>query len=369
MAKQYRRKIRMPGRLVGEPNAISVHVSSPRFTRKKDADDWYEQMKRKRQFAVQGFIYTPNAKSLTVFEYAKGWLQNRVKLYPKATWAADEQRLRDYVLPKIGEVPLADVRTSQVKALLRDITDSGLSSGTRTRVKALLSVLFNSALNDDPPLIQFNPVTGIKFEEARIGKKKPVFFAETKQALEFLDAARELGGHYLLLASIGLMAGLRKSEMLALRWADINFENQTIRVANRVEQITLEVKQGTKAGRLETRIIPASPELFKVLTDFKSSTEFNLSDDFLFAKGPARRFINPREFSRMIEDINKKSGLKVTIHGLRHTFGREFAQRSGNIKALQAILGHSSSHTTDIYSELSDSRLDPFKGVVTYKNK
>jgi integrase len=230
-------------------------------------------------------------------------------------------------------------------------------------------VLFNSALNDDPPLIQFNPVTGIKFEEARIGKKKPVFFAETKQALEFLDAARELGGHYLLLASIGLMAGLRKSEMLALRWADINFENQTIRVANRVEQITLEVKQGTKAGRLETRIIPASPELFKVLTDFKSSTEFNLSDDFLFAKGPARRFINPREFSRMIEDINKKSGLKVTIHGLRHTFGREFAQRSGNIKALQAILGHSSSHTTDIYSELSDSRLDPFKGVVTYKNK
>lgn len=59
----------------------------------------------------------------------------------------------------------------------------------------------------------------------------------------------------------------------------------------------------------------------------------------------------------------------MSVHGLRHSYGREFAARSGNLKALQAILGHSSSQTTDLYSDLAGDRIKEFGNVVTFEEK
>ncbi len=71
----------------------------------------------------------------------------------------------------------------------------------------------------------------------------------------------------------------------------------------------------------------------------------------------------------MVEEVREKAKLDISPHGLRHTFGREFAQNTGNIKALQAILGHSSSSTTDIYSELAGDRIKGFGEAVTYETE
>lgn len=355
MAKMYRRTIRIGGK----------RISSPRFERKADVDAWYTEMKRRKQFSRDGVAYI-NSSRQTFLVFAQTFIHRRMKSYPLATWQADEQRLRDYVLPKIGELPISQITAGQIKAVLQDITDSGRAIGTRQRVRALLSTMFSSALNMDPPLVNFNPVAGIKFEERRIGKKQPSFIADADQCLDFLKKAKELGPQHFIIASILLMTGVRKSELVALTWSHVDFRFFKITINQRLEQASLTIKQGTKRGEEIGRVVPVSKELILLLQKHREASKFNKDSDFIVTRKDGR-FINPRTIYDHVNDISQASGIKVTTHGLRHTFGREFAARSGNMKALQAILGHSNSQTTDLYSELSGKRLDELGEIVQWK--
>lgn len=354
MAKTYRREILIKGK----------RFYSPRFLKKKDSDLWFEQMKRKKLLLRDGFSLTDAENQETVFSFAKRWLEKRMKNYGPATWRADEQRLRDYILPKIGDLPMNKVSSSQVKSLLQDITENGKAIATRTRVKALLSTLFNSALNNDPPLVQFNPVSGIKFEERRTAAPKPSVIDDTEACIAYLRTAKAMGPIYLLIASVGLMTGLRKSEMLGLTWGAIDFKSSRLSVRQRLVQITMEIEKGTKRGVNTSRLVGIPGILLQILKDYRKQSKFSADTDFVFAKQDTGRFYGPKDVWRMNDQISKKAGIKVHVHGLRHTFGREFSHNNGNVKVLQSIMGHSSSAMTDLYSELSGKRIEGHNEVV-----
>lgn len=353
--KTFRRFVRMGNDL----------VSSPRFTRKSDADEWYDQMKRKKQFISHG-LAAPRKKNdgLKFMDFARDWMKARMESYPMATWQSDEQRLRDYILPYFSESIIDHITSREIRTMLNRLTtDENLSTATRTRVKSLLSKMFSDAFNQE--YVQTNPVYGIKFEEKRVGKSKPVHIESRDECIRFLATAKEMGPLYLTAASFAIMTGLRKSEIIALKWSDVDFKKSIISVSKRVEQVTMTVKQGTKAGELETRLVPFSDELSLILSDWRKISK----TDYIFSMEREDRFMSPRTFYDLITRVGKKANIKITVHGLRHTFGREFQANTGNQKALQAILGHSSSSTTDIYSELSGERLKGFGESVTFSVK
>lgn len=357
MAKVYRRFIRIAGEL----------HTSPRFSKKKDADEWYSKMRRKKQFHRDGFVADEESGGITVFDWARDWIRGRMKNYPMATWKSDEQRLRDYVLPAISDLPLTAVTSSHIRSILKDITEGGKSPKTQTRVKALMSVLFSDAFNHEPQLIRQNPVIGIKLNTKRVGNKVPSHLKETSECEIILKTAKEMGPLFLVIEALGMMAGLRKQEMLALRWKAVDAKKNIITVREKVEQASLTVKAGTKGGEETEREFPVPKILIQILLDFRRIAKYSGDDDFILARASDGRFMNPRDVNRMHSYVLKASGLNVTVHGLRHTFGREFAARSGNTKALQAILGHTSSATTDLYSNLAGNRLAPFGEVVSFK--
>lgn len=349
--KTYRRFIRLGSEL----------VSSPRFAKKADADSWYDQMKVKKQFASDGLI-APLRKNdgIKFIDYARDWMRDRMANYEAPTWMSDEQRLRDYILPYLSEVLLNRITSRDIRAILNKITiEENLSVATRTRVKALLSKMFSDAFNQE--LVSNNPVYGLKFEEKRQGKKKPVHIESHEDCLKFLASAKELGLLHLTAASFAIMTGLRKSEILALDWMDIDLERNVIKVTKRLQQATMTIKEGTKAGELETRVVPFSDDLRTILINWKKVSK----PGFLFQDFTGR-FLGPKQFYNLIIEISEKAEIKVHVHGLRHTFGRSFAANSGNMKALQAILGHASSSTTDLYSELSGERLKGFGEIVKF---
>lgn len=361
--KYYRRFIRINGEL----------HTSPRFTKKSDAETWYHEMRKKKQFLRDGIVIEEKDDSLRFIDYARTWMEKRIAEYPESTWKGDEQRLRDYVLPLFSEIPISMITPTQVRGLLIKISEPGflrpgfqISTATRTRVKALLSVMFSDALNEDPPIVAMNPVLGIKFKERRKGTKKPRHLGSAVECLKFINAAKEISQIHFLVSSIFLMSGVRKQELIAMRWKSFDARNHTLNLSEKYEQTSNSIKSGTKAGEDVSRKVPISSQLADVLKEYKKTTQHKGPDDFIVCR-PDGRYFGARDINRMIEAVREKAKLDISPHGLRHTFGREFVLNTGNLKALQSILGHSSSKTTDIYSDLTDDRLKGFHEAVTFQ--
>lgn len=362
--KTYRRFIRIKKRL----------IPSPKFRRKSDADDWYHQMLKKKHYDRHGLDYSPDDSGVTVIEYSRKFLAEREKAgYPPSTTKSDEQRLRDYILPSLAEKPIALVSPADVRALLTRISKVGyrkrdfkISAKTRAKVQVLLSTIFSEALNEEPPLVKSNPCLGIKLKEAREGTADPVYIANREDCLKFLKAAKEIGPRHFVLASTVMMSGVRKQELIAARWRSLDPKARTLTISEKYIQADNSIVPGTKAGKRVVRPIPIPAELVAILSDFRTTSAWRLPEHFILCRESDGRHLFARDVSNMIEAIREKAGVFSTTHGLRHTYGREFVLSTGNTKALQAILGHSVSATTDLYSNLGSDRVAGFGESVSF---
>lgn len=361
--KTYRRFIRVGNQV----------KASPKFQRKSDANDWYQEMLKKKNFEKNDLEYTSKNPSITMIEYSRTWLLEREKHYPKSTTSSDEQRLRDYILPVFARKPINRITTADCQRFFKKIKTEGfrapgltISDKTLTRIKVLLSTIFSDAMNEDPPIVSKNPVYGMKLKaKKRMGKKKPVYIKSTDEVLAFLKAAKEIGGHTYIVCSILLMSGLRKQELIALRWECLDLENSLFEIKEKYEQASNRILDGTKGGSEQTRLVPISAELIRVVLEHKAEAEFTDPRDFIVCE-PNGRHYYARSINYMIEAVRQKSKVFSTVQGLRHTYGREFVLKSGNLKVLQAILGHTSSSTTDLYSDLSGGRIKGFGETMSY---
>ncbi len=361
--KTYRRFIRMG-------NSVKA---SPKFKRKSDAEDWYQEMLKKKHFEKSSLEFVSKNPSMTMIEYSRVWLDEREKHYPKSTTASDEQRLRDYILPIFAQKPLNRITVQDVQKFFKKVSSEGyrakgftISDKTLNKVKVLLSTIFNDALNEDPPIVLKNPVFGLKLRpKKRLGKKKPVFIKSSEDVLSFLTAAKEIGGDTFLLASLALMSGLRKQEMIALRWECLDLENRVLEIKEKYQQASKTIVDGTKGGTEETRLVPIPNELIEILIKHRQVSKYKEPHDFVLARAGGRHY-QARAVNYLIEHVRTRSNVFSTVHGLRHTYGREFVLKTGNQKALQAILGHASSSTTDLYSDISGTRIRGFGESVSY---
>lgn len=362
--KTYRRFIKL---------GTKLHAS-PEFSRKKDADDWYHEMRRKKQFLKDGISIRDDKDGFVFIDYARVWINRRKQNHGPATWTSDEQRLRTYIFPFFSELPIASITPSQVRNLLLKISEPGflkegapaIAPATRDRVKALLSAIFSDAFNEDPPLVPFNPVRGVKIKGQRTGQKKPRFLPDKEVGAKFLEDAQEIGWLEFVVSCIFLMTGVRKQELIALRWKSFDPKEKFLHVTEKYIQVTHTIVPGTKKGTNVSRSIPIPLNLISVLKEHKKRSKFTAPDDFIICKENGRHF-NARQISYMIEDIRNKTKVDVSAHGLRHTYGRDFVAETHDTDALKTILGHSSLSTTALYSELSGNRIKPFSESVSYK--
>lgn len=339
---------------------------SQRFSSKEAADLWYNQMFNKKKFQSDGVVL-PLGKRVLFKDYVNNeWLPIRKKNYPQSTWQSDEQRLKDYVIPLIGDLQINKVTSVHIRTLLSGLTEGGrLAPTTRNRVRAVISAIFNDALNRADPLVAINPTFGLRFSSKRLGHRAPSNLHTSNDCIRFLKAAQELSSQHMVVAALGLMAGLRKQEMIAVQWGSPDFRAGILEITMKYVQASKKIVRGTKKGENTARFVPMSALLIKVLKDYKKETDFVDESDFILTQKDGSH-VEPKTINNLVGEICKVAGLKVTVHGLRHTFGREFAQNSGNMRALQDILGHSSMSTTEIYSRLGKDRLNSFREVVSF---
>lgn len=161
-----------------------------------------------------------------------------------------------------------------------------------------------------------------------------------------------------------LKTGLRRGELKALKWSNINWDNRILTVSHS----WCVYKNGltTPKGRRE-RHIPLTDELYKRLLQRRKEA------GFVFRSEKTQSFSN-KMLAREIDKACKKAGIKrVTCHDLRHTFASHLAMAGATLKAIQELLGHVKIETTLRYTHLMPSflretvdLLEPVKGISQY---
>jgi integrase len=166
---------------------------------------------------------TFDAGSLTVGEYLARWLSDSVKGTVRlSTFERREQILRRHIRPALGQVKLKSLTSAHVRGLISEKLDTGLTPSTVRKIHSTLHKVLSQAASDG--LIPRNPAD-VKAPRPAPDEMRPLSEAEARS---FLETAR--GERLEPLYILAITTGLRRGELLGLRWDDADLEHGTLRV-------------------------------------------------------------------------------------------------------------------------------------------
>lgn len=307
--------------------------------------------------------------SMTLLEWMRRWLDRHCDHLKPKTLEGYRDAVRLYIEPyAIARVRLEDLVADDILEWMAELRRKKVSIGPRKTAKKLsgatIAIPFRRlrralVIARLKNLIATNPAEGITVASSA-AERDPVIL-EPEQIMTFLDAwvGRRLYALYAVFAT----AGLRRGEVLGLRWRDIDLEARTITVRGQLQWLKGEEggprqpvwvpSPKTRAGK---RIIDISPELADILRIWRrTQREERLilgaawhGEDYAFTSeegGP----ISPRNLHRGFKAGLKRAKLpkEMTIHDLRHCAGSLMLANGEDIEAVSELLGHSSRAVTE----------------------
>jgi integrase len=149
------------------------------------------------------------------------------------------------------------------------------------------------------------------------------------------------------------MTGLRKGELVALRWRDVDWPAARIRV----RQNYTRGEFGTPKSKRPTRSVPMADEVGGELERLFKASQWRGDDDLVFAHPATGGVLAKSNVSRRMRAALKAAGLDEThrFHDLRHTFGTRMAAAGVPLRTLQEFMGHRDLTTTQIYADYAPS--------------
>jgi integrase/recombinase XerD len=203
-----------------------------------------------------------------------------------------------------------------------------------------LAAAFEKAVHWE--LIKANPFRKVK--KPKPPEVMPLFFSENEFNTMLLTMQSK---DFRELCITALLSGLRLGELLALQWNDIDFNSKVIQVKNS-ETFTTKTRKN--------RIVPMSEELFRLLRDRKENIKNESTFVFHNKKGkPLKEQTISQQFKKHVIDAGIND--KLHFHSLRHSFATHLVKKGVPLFAIQKLLGHSTSKTTEIYSHLLPQQL------------
>lgn len=238
------------------------------------------------------------------------------------------------LLPAFGHLPLEQVTQRQVERWR-----AGLAVGARTKNKLLVELhgIFRRA--EHVYGLRVNPVAGI--EKLRVAQKVDlqVFTPAEVRALVAAAAAAQDGAIFLTAA----FTGLRRGELLALRWGDVDFAGSLIRVR---QSYSAGVVTTPKSGKV--RSVPLAPEVAGVLARLGQRPRWTGDEDLVFV-GELGGFLDGSALRRRYVKALAAAGLRpLRFHDLRHTFGTRMIAQA-DILRVKEWMGHADVQTTMRY--------------------
>lgn len=277
------------------------------------------------------------------------WLKTWYELYAKPNIraaTADRYRLmiETYTIPRIGKIKLKKLTSRDLQKLYKDLMekgrvnmksghgDPGLSSTTVRSVHLMLHCAFERAVKER--LIPRNPTDDCIAPKVRKVEMK-ILAPEHMKA--YLDAAEARG--LLPMFYLELVSGLRKGELVALLWSDLDVQNKTISVS---KQYIKNPNGELTLSRPKTETSVRSVSIPQMAVDLLiQEHEKHPDNPYMFPSPVTGEMYYPDSVVNLHKKILKDAGLEhIRFHDLRHTFATMALQNGVDIKTVSSMLGH-----------------------------
>jgi integrase len=314
-----------------------------------------QKLNEARGDAAMGIIYDEN---ITVGEYLDRWLRDAVRdSVRKSTFDRDSYLVRVHIKPVLGRVKLRKLTALDVQTFYRDRLDVGLSASTVNKIHTV----FHKALSQAArwSLIPHNVTEAVKPPSPAPEEMRPL---SAEEARRLLAAAR--GDKLEALYVLAVTTGMRRGELLGLKWSDVDLENARLNIRRTLTRID-NGKRGAlgdtknRKSRRTVRLTPQAVEalrrhLERQLRDIEALRDLYADQGLVFTTERGT-LINPSNLrQRSFAPLLKKAGLPhIRFHDLRHTCATLLLSKGVHPKFVQELLGHANiAITLDTYSHV-----------------
>ena len=297
-------------------------------------------------------------ENYTVSEWPEVWLEDwaRMSLRP-STYQTYKGFMNNHIGPRIGKTPLEKLTSLELQKLYKKLLTSGridrveskhqakgLSPKTVRNIHQIIASAMKLA--KEQKIIATDPTEGCALPKLEHKEMKTL---PIEQLTSFLWEAKDSGVFEMYY--VELATGLRRGELLGLKWEDIDFEHGNLRVKRQVARINGEVVEAPLKTKNAYRTLPLAEDTIQVLKQQRNKTG---SSPWVFPS-PTSGPISPDSVLHMLHRVLKRAGLpKVRFHDLRHTFATLAIQNGVDIKTVSGMLGHfSAGFTLDTYAHVT----------------
>ena len=296
------------------------------------------------------------ASQMTIRDYLTQWLgkiKNQVR--PK-TLADYESTIRLHISPELGRIKLGKLEPRDIDEAWNNLIEHGTSASVVVYAHRRLSKALNDAMKRQ--YIYRNPCQGVTPPKE---SRKELYPPNAEAVHQFLEAARATEYYEALHTSF--YTGLRRGELLALRWRDVDLAMATLSVAHSLYRAkggqSIYQQPKSAKGRRLVSLTPSSALTLRSLRDRQEADGllygYAVNDDTpVFRYRDGSSFL-PRGFSGAFTKIMQKAGLEgYRLHDARHAHATLMLKQGVHPKIVQERLGHAKVGTTlDIYSHVT----------------
>ena len=327
--------------LVDTPEGKTKRKYVYRKKRKEVADKLAEVLKDRGE----GLLL--DAGNLTVAEFLANWLESEKESVRESTHERRKEIIRLHVNPYIGSTRLTKLNALHVQRLYARKLEEGLSPGTVRLIHANLSKALQKAVRWR--LVVANVARAATAPKNTAEEVKPLTREQVKQ---LLDAAR--GDRFEALYVLAVTCGLRRGELLGLRYEDIDLRRSTLQVRRSLSKGKVNLPKTSKSRR-SIKLSRIALEALK-----RHKMRQTVLSEWVFCTNKGQPISSQQLLWKAWDDVRREAQLPegTHLHQLRHTCATLLLQENVHPKLVSSLLGHSTiKQTLDTYSHVLDNML------------
>lgn len=298
-----------------------------------------------------------DASATKLRDWMDTWLTNYLPNIEATTRVGYKESIKNYIDPYLGNTPLKALKTDNIQAWINKLHQRGLGAKTIRNAYNNLNASLKKAVV--LRMLPYNPCVGTVLPKLKRPKVNVYNPTEIQQLLKATH-----GTTLYMPVVLAVLTGMRRGEVCALKWSNIDFEKKLIHICeNRVhgEKTVIEKAPKSEAGN---RKIPISKELSTILSSARMQYYNDASSygpgfhdlGYVFHNENGDPF-HPDSLTKMWRVFMEKSGLPyIRFHDLRHSNATALIAAGVNPKTVQQLLGHSDvSITLNTYTHVLPS--------------